>query len=197
MPFFGDIPKPARVIDSSMGWAHTVRYMARDTHRSAVYSVEDALGRQLDRGGTVEFFGSTLTLPIERRFADVASMQRFVDSVLSVIDPYLPPVTVRERASASKAHYEHPRTDRLAAIAVPLQLIDGRRWAARESVLLHEIAHHVTHHDDRARGEAAHGPTFCAHLISLHARVIGPESALLLRASFDSAGIPVAGVVAS
>ena len=171
--------------------------MARDTHRSAVYSVEDALGRQLERGGRVEFFGSTLTLPVERRFADVASMQRYVDAVLATVGPDLPPVTVRERASASKAHYEHPRPDRFAIIAVPLQLIDGRRWAARESVLLHEIAHHVTHHDPGAQAEAAHGPAFCAHLISLHARIIGPESALLLRAALDSAGIPVAGVVAS
>ncbi len=171
--------------------------MARDTHRSAVYSVEDALGRQLERGGIVEFFGSTLTLPVERRFADVASMQRYVDAVIAMIDVDLPPVTVRERASASKAHYEQPRPDRSAVIAVPLQLVDGRRWAARESVLLHEIAHHVTRHDGRARGEAAHGPMFCAHLVALHARIIGPESALLLRASFDSAGIPVAEAVVS
>jgi putative metallohydrolase (TIGR04338 family) len=166
--------------------------MSRDSHRSAVYSVEDALGRMLERGGSVDFFGSTLTLPVERRFADVASMQRYVDIVLSVVDEALPEVRVRERASAHKAHYEHARGDQPAVIAVPLVLINGRRWAARESVLLHEVAHHVTHHDPRASGEAAHGPSFCAHLITLHARVIGPESALLLRASCDSAGIPVA-----
>lgn len=170
-----------------------MRYMPRDTHRSAVYSVEDALGRMLERGGSVEFFGSTLTLPIERRFADVASMQRYVDVVLSSIDDQLPAIRVRERASSHKAHYERAHGDRPAVIAVPLALIDGRRWAARESVLLHEIAHHVTHHDVQAREEAAHGPSFCAHLIALHERVIGPESALLLRASCDAAGIPVAG----
>lgn len=166
--------------------------MPRDFHRRAVYSAEDALARQLNRGGSLEFFGSTLTLPIERRFADVASMQRFVDAVLDRIEAGLPGIVVRERAGASKAHYEHPRADRPAVIAVPLQLIDGTRWAARESVLLHEIAHHVTFHDERSRFEAAHGPTFCGHLIALHEAFIGPESALLLRASFDSAGVPVA-----
>lgn len=171
--------------------------MTRDTHRSAVYSAEDALGRQLERGGTVEFFGSTLTLPVERRFADVASMQRYTDAVISMIDPRLPALTVRERAASTKAHYEHPRAGRGAVIAVPLELVSGRRWAARESVLLHEIAHHVTHHDPRGRTEAAHGPVFCGHLVALHAVVIGPESALLLRASLDSAGIPVTEQVRS
>lgn len=171
--------------------------VTRDTQRSAVYSAEDALSRQLERGGTVEFFGSTLTLPVERRFADVASMQRYVDAVIVMIDSRLPAVIVRERAGSTKAHYEQARAGRGAVIAVPLELVGGRRWAARESVLLHEIAHHVTHHDPRGRDEAAHGSVFCGHLIALHAAVIGPETALLLRASFDSAGIPVAEAVRS
>lgn len=166
----------------------------RDQHRSAVYAAEDALAKALDRGGSVEFFGSTLTLPVERRFADVASIQDYVDRVLSVIGPQLPPILLRERAGATKAHYEHPRGDRAGVIAIPLMLQGSRRWAARESVVLHEIAHHVTHHDPIGRSEAAHGATFCGHLIALHERVIGPESALMLRAAFDAAGIPIASV---
>ena len=161
----------------------------RDTHRSAVYAAEDALAKALDRGGSVEFFGSTLTLPIERRFADVASIQDYVDRVLSVIGPQLPPILLRERAGATKAHYEHPRSDRSGVIAIPLMLQGSRRWAARESVVLHEIAHHVAHHDPIGRSEASHGPSFCGHLIALHERVIGPESALMLRAAFDAAGV--------
>jgi putative metallohydrolase (TIGR04338 family) len=164
---------------------------ARDTHRSAVYSAEDALARQLDRGGTIDFFGSTLTLPIERRFADVPSIQRYVDRVVVIVAQGLPPVRVRERAGLTKAHYEAQRGDRAAVIAVPLALVDGRRWAARESVVIHEIAHHVAHHDVAAANEPAHGPVFCGHLLALHERVIGPESALLLRASLASAGVPV------
>ncbi len=166
----------------------------RDQHRGAVYAAEDALARALERGGSVEFFGSTLTLPIERCFADVASIQDYVDRVLFVIDPHLLPIIVRERSGATKAHYEYPRDERAGVIAIPLMLQGSRRWAARESVVLHEIAHHVTHHDPIGRSEAAHGATFCGHLIALHERVIGPESALMLRAAFDAAGIPIASV---
>ena len=156
-----------------------------------MYAAEDALGRLLERGGSVEFFGSVVTLPVERRFADVASMQRYVDLVLSLLEGDLPNVQVRERASAAKAHYEHPRPGRDAVIAVPLHLVGGRRWAARESVLLHEIAHHVTWCDPDSHGEPSHGPSFCGHLLRLHERCIGPESALLLRAGLDGHGVPV------
>lgn len=168
--------------------------MTRDQHRSAVYSAEDHVGRILERGGVVEFFGSTLTLPIDRRFADIASVQRYVDAVLAVQaddDLVVPPVRVRERAGHARAHYEAGIRTGFAVIAVPLHLVDGRRWAARESVVLHEIAHHLCANDSLARGESAHGPIFCGRLLALHDRIIGPESALLLRAELTACGVPI------
>ena len=175
--------------------------MSRDQHRSAVYAAEDQLGRLLARGGAVDFYGSTLTLPVERRFADIASVQRYVNAVLALSSvrerwPRVAPVRVRERSGLSRAHYEPagPDTVATAAIAIPLAGPVEVRWAARETVVLHEIAHHLVAQD--LPPEPWHGPTFCGVLLSLIATAIGPEAALALRAAFDGAGIPVTEVVA-
>jgi putative metallohydrolase (TIGR04338 family) len=166
----------------------------RDTHRAAVYAAEDQLTRLLDRAGagaTVDFFGSTLTLPAERRLADLASAQRYADAVLALAPvrarwPGVPGVRVRARAGSRQAHYERDG----AVIALPTQRSDGH-WAGRETVVLHEIAHHLVAHTPGARAEAAHGPTFTATLCLLLEVVVAPEAAALLRASYDGTGVPV------
>jgi putative metallohydrolase (TIGR04338 family) len=162
---------------------------SRDQHRSAVYAAEEQWARQLARGGTVDFFGSPLVLPGERRFADIASVQRYADAVLGLIGvvtqwPGVPPVRVRERRGTGRAHYAD------GVIALPISGAVGERWAARESVVLHEVTHHLVAHS--RPGVAAHGPEFCGDLIRLVEIALGPEPALLLRASFDGAGVPVA-----
>jgi len=161
----------------------------RDQHRSAVYAAEEQWGRQLARGGTVDFFGSPLQVPQERRFADIGAVQRYVDAVLGLIGvvtrwPGVPRVRVRERAGNGRAHYSE------GVIALPLQGLVGERWAARESVVLHELTHHLVAHSHH--GVAAHGPEFCGDEVLLVEIALGPEAALLLRAAFDGSGIPVA-----
>lgn len=159
-----------------------------DRSRSAVYAAEDQWARQLARGGTVDFFGSPLRIPEERRFADIDSVQAYVDAVLSLIGvvthwPGVGPVRVRERSGDRRAHYSD------GVIALPLRGLVGERWAARESVVLHEVTHHLV--AQTRPGAAAHGPEFCGDEIRLVEIVLGPEAALLLRASFDGAGVPV------
>jgi putative metallohydrolase (TIGR04338 family) len=154
-----------------------------------VYAAEEQWGRQLARGGSVDFFGSPLQLPQERRFADIGAVQRYVDAVMGLIGvitrwPGVPPVRVRERAGTGRAHYSE------GVIALPLQGLVGERWAARESVVLHELTHHLVAHTHP--GVAAHGPEFCGDEVLLVGIALGPEAALLLRAAFDGAGIPVA-----
>ncbi len=161
----------------------------RDQHRSAVYAAEEQWGRQLARGGTIDFFGSPLQLPQERRFADIGAVQRYVDAVMGLIGvvtrwPGVPPVRVRERAGTGRAHYSE------GVIALPLAGVVGERWASRESVVLHELTHHLVAHAHP--GVAAHGPEFCGDEVLLVEIVLGPEAALLLRAGFDGAGIRVA-----
>jgi len=160
----------------------------RDHHRSAVYAAEDQWARQLSRGGRIDFFGSPLQVPVERRFADVESLQRYVDAVLGLIGvitrwPGVPPVRVRERAGSGRAHYSD------GVIAIPLRGAVGERWAARESVVLHELTHHLVAHAHP--GALPHGPEFRGAEIRLVELALGPEAALLLRAAFDGAGLPV------
>jgi putative metallohydrolase (TIGR04338 family) len=161
----------------------------RDTRRSRVYAAEDQVARLLDRAAagtrTVDFFSSTLTLPPERRFADLASVQRWVKTVLDLGPvgqrwPGTPVCAVRTRRGATRAHYEAPGT-----IAVPV----SARWALRELVLCHELAHHLVFHDPSVAADVpAHGGDFVEAYIDLARIVLGPEVALLLRAGFDQAG---------
>lgn len=145
------------------------------------------MARALDRaaGGarTLDFFGSTLTLPPERRFADIESVQRWVREVLAVdtvqhLWPGVPVCSVRARVGSASAHYEPPGT-----IAVPT----SQRWALRELVLCHELAHHLTWHT-AVHPVAGHGREFVDSYVALADVVIGSEVALLLRAGLDEAG---------
>jgi putative metallohydrolase (TIGR04338 family) len=160
---------------------------SRDSRRGRVYSAEQQVARLLDRAtgaaSTVDFFGSTLTLPVERRFADLASVQRWVDAVLALDEVRtrwgdVPGCGVRCRRGASRAHYEPPGT-----IAVP-----PAGWAMRELMLCHELAHHLTFHASGGAENPGHGRLFVDAYVSLTGVVIGPEVALLLRAGLDQVG---------
>lgn len=150
----------------------------RDQHRTAVYDAEDAVGRVLARGGTIEHYGSTLVLPGLRRFGDVADVPAYLERVLAH-----PPVAalpragvavgVRERRGSRAAHYETD-ADGTATIAVP-PYRSGGGWALSETTVLHELAHHL------GPDSPSHGPVFLAHLLHLYEHVIGPEAAHLLR----------------
>lgn len=163
----------------------------RDQHRARVYAAEHQVQATLDRAqrgaGTVDFFGSVLTLPVEHRFGDLESIQRYVDAVLD-LDwvtarwPGLPPVRVRRRRGTTRAHYETPDT-----IAIP----DQAQWALRALVADHEIAHHLVAHHPNGPQQTAHGPLFTATMVGLVSTAIGPEVGLLLRAAYDGAGVPV------
>lgn len=113
----------------------------RDTQRSLVYDAEALVRRVFDRADTgtgrqVELFGSRLTLPVERRFASVDSVQNYCDRVLALNwvqaswARSATPITVRHRAGTTAAHYE-PDT---ATLAVPTSGA-GTRWALRELVI--------------------------------------------------------------
>ena len=153
-----------------------------------MYSAEDQWSSVLDRGGVVEFFGSRMDIPLQRRFADVASVQAYVDEVLDgeavrSAYPRAGGVRVRERKGQRRAHYEIET----ATLALPLREL----WAGRESVILHELAHHLSCSDgvpaDRA-GRRWHGPEFRAAMLILATEVLGEPAALLLRAGYDEAG---------
>jgi putative metallohydrolase (TIGR04338 family) len=69
-------------------------------------------------------------------------------------------------------------------IAVPTHRVGGR-WAMRELVVLHELAHHLS-------GGADHGAEFVTVLLCLVAELVGAEAGFLLRSALLDAGASVA-----
>ncbi len=163
---------------------------ARDTQRSRVYAAEQFVRTLFDRAAqhssrSIDFFGESITLPPEARFASVESIQRYVDDVLALpavtaMRPGAGPLRVRARRAATAAHYEM-RADS-AAIAVPDRL--SAEWAMRELVVLHEVAHHLADPDG-----PAHGPGFVATFCALAAAVMGPEAGHVLRVVYAKEGV--------
>ena len=99
----------------------------RDTQRAKVYAAEEFVRTLFDRASehgnrTIEFFGTSLTLPPEARFASTETVQRYVDDVLALGSvrarwPDAEPLSARPRRGITAAHYE--RDEDGAAIAVP------------------------------------------------------------------------------
>lgn len=124
---------------------------------------------------TTTIYGSTITVPLERCWADLQSLAKYVQS----LDPT---ITVRSRRGSASAHYE-PLTH---TIAVPVQRsAPGQTpWAMRQLPVLHEVAHARTRYDPDA-----HGPAFVSAFLSLVLQEIGPEAHFLLQAMFHENGV--------
>lgn len=148
----------------------------RDVHRSAVYRAEDQWSATLDRGGVVDFFGSVIDVPEQLRFGALEAVQTYVDDVVAHLE--VPLVRVRHRRGGTRAHYSQ------GEIAIPTT----HGWAMRESVVLHEVAHHVCVTD---RSSGAHDRYFTATMLELADIRFGPGAALLLRTGYQAAGVPV------
>jgi putative metallohydrolase (TIGR04338 family) len=161
---------------------------ARDTQRSKVYAAEHFVRTLFDRAAqhgsrVVDFFGTSLTLPPEGRFASVESVQRYLDSVLNHPGVQrrwrsVGSVSVRPRRGVTAAHYES--VDGAAVIAVPAR---RDQWALRELVVLHEIAHHL------CDASPPHGPEFVATFCELAGLVMGPEVEHVLRVVYVKEGV--------
>ena len=136
----------------------------------------------------VEVAGSHLTLPPERKFASLESVQTYVDAVLALgwirarWTRAAAPVFVRSRAGQAKAHYERFP----GMIAVPLHE-GGTAWALRELVVLHELAHHLAADAD----EVPHGAEFTGRMVELVGGIVGEEAAFLLRVTLLDLGVAV------
>lgn len=171
---------------------------ARDTQRSKVYAAEQFARTMFDRAAehgsrSVDFFGTSLTLPPEARFGSVEAVQRYVEQVLAMPAvsqrwPASSALTVRPRRGLQAAHYEN--RDGAGVIAVPDSAVfgnavseSGTRWALRELVVLHETAHHLS------PTEPAHGPEFASTFCELAETVMGPEVGHVLRVLYAKNGV--------
>lgn len=162
----------------------------RDVGRSKLYEAESLVHRMFDRAGsagTVQLAGTELTLPAEALFGSVDSVRDYLDRVLAL--PAVTerfgragePVVVRPRRGYRSAEY-HPGADGPAEIAIP-ESAQGR-WALRELVVLHELAHHLDDSDG-----PAHGRGFVLTLIELVGAVLGPEAAFVYRVILADSGV--------
>lgn len=156
----------------------------RDSQRAKVYAAEEFVRIMFDRAaehgsGSIDFFGTALTLPPEARFASVESVRRYVGEVMALPAvrerwPGAGPVAVRARRGQTAAHYES------GTIAVPDR---HSTWALRELVVLHEMAHHL------AGAGPSHGREFVAAMTELAGWVMGPEVQHVLRVVYAKEGV--------
>ena len=151
-----------------------------DSQRQRVYDAEDAWALLLDaaRRGAVraEVAGSAVVLPAETVFGTLEAAQAYADHWTQG----LPPVRVRRRKGHRRAHWEPP-----GVIALPVPE-HGQPWALRETVLLHELAHHAAFHRD---GVTDHGPSYTSRMLELVGQALGAEAALALRVEYGERGV--------
>ncbi|HVM27106.1 MAG TPA: TIGR04338 family metallohydrolase [Mycobacteriales bacterium] len=163
----------------------------RDAQRARVYRAEDAWAARLDaarRGAALATVGgSALLLPAERRFGSLAAAAGYCARVLAlpeVVDlaGELAAPELRPRRGLRSAHWEPP-----GVIALPVPR-HGEPWALRETVVLHELAHHVGECTGTCAG---HRPPYPAVLLLLVEAALGPEAALALRVHYGQESVEV------
>lgn len=160
-----------------------------DQHKSLVYQGEFRVREMLDRANhprtpapDVELFGTKVRLPRERKFASVETIQLYCDKVLALPSIQAEfanakhPVRVRARKGSSFAHYQ------AGEIAIFMGEGGQTRWACREIVVLHELAHHL--------GRDAHGPKFRYAFVKLVSAAMDPSVGFVLQACWHIEGVP-------
>ena len=163
----------------------------RDAQRARVYRAEDAWAARLDtarRGAALATVGgSAVLLPAEVRFGALAAASSYAEFVLSrprvvALGGRLPAPELRPRRGQRAAHWESP-----GVIALPVPR-HGEPWALRESVLLHELAHHVGETTGLTSG---HRPPYPALLVEIVQAVLGVEAAFALRVAYGEESVEV------
>lgn len=147
-----------------------------DRFRQAVYQAEGQWSAIVDRGGLVDFFGSQIKAPVQLRFGSLADVQTYVEATCA--DLGIDPPAVRHRKGGSRAHYSD------GVMAIP----SDQPWAMRESVILHELAHHVC---VVSTGNTNHDAEFTSAMLELVRAELGFEAELLLRTGYTAAGAAV------
>lgn len=158
--------------------------MSADPERNATYRAEERLHRWLDVADpTVTVDVSTYTPEREERFVAPADVQRYVDQVLAHLRASgkeyggleSRSVSVVARRGNAKATYA------VGVISIPPFEVGGS-WALRSTVVLHELAHHLS-------GADSHSAAFRATFIRLLEDIGKPVWAELLHLAFASEGL--------
>ncbi len=163
----------------------------RDAQRSRVYRAEDAWAARLDAArlgaARATVAGSSVLLPPERRLGSLEAAAAYAARVLALpavvhaVGPVAAP-ELRVRRGVRAAHWEPPGT-----IALPVP-VHGEPWALRETVLLHELAHHVGETCGLSRGHRAPFPALVLLLVDA---ALGAEAAFALRVDYGELSVAV------
>lgn len=157
-----------------------------DPDQKATYRAEDRFQRWLAAATpTVTIDVTTYTPEIEARFVAPADVQRYVNRVLAHLRDGMKDyggterqaVHVRSRRGHARAEYG------MGVLSIP-SFEAGGSWALRESVVLHELAHHLA-----GLSAGGHGATFRATFIRLLEDMGKPVWAELLHLAFASEGL--------
>jgi len=152
--------------------------MTKDAQVSRVYKSEELFGRLLDNAlefPFVQIWGSQIPVPShEKKFGDLDGVRRYVLWLFSTPwmsenypDAKAPGVMLRR--GDKMAHYQW------GTIYVPA-VQRGGRWAMREIVVLHEVAHHLTRGVDQS-----HGTEFTQAFLALVTEYLGEEAGFILK----------------
>jgi len=160
-----------------------------DRDASKVYQVEFALRDILDvcsegdktyRG----IAGMQLTMPAEYKFGELDHIQRYANAVIrdynSRHDTRHGKVRVVEgrKSLHRKAYYTHG----MGRITLPQR--DSGSWAWRQTVVLHEVAHHLA----PCQG---HGEGFAEVMLDLLENYVGLQAGLVYVILLDKEGITI------
>ena len=163
----------------------------RDAQRARVYRAEDAWAARLDAArlgaAMATVAGSAVLLPAERRLGDLTAARDYAARALALpavtaVVGTVPPVGLRRRRGTGRAHWEPP-----GVIALPVP-VHGEPWALRETVLLHELAHHVGEATRLAEGHRAPFPALVLLLVDA---VLGEQAAFALRVAYGEQRVEV------
>ena len=157
-----------------------------DRYRQAVYDAEDQWSSLIDRGGQVDFFGSNLEVPVQMRFGRLEEVVTYVGHVCDRYGIQAP--SIRHRKGGMRAHYSKGENSTVDNFHGEIAIPSNELWAMRESVVLHEVAHHVCVHEN---GGIEHGPAFASVMLVLVREHMGHEAELLLRTGYSAAGVPI------
>lgn len=161
----------------------------RDNQKSKVYKAgwdfEQILKRSFDFP-SLNICGSNVIITPAKNFGDIDSIQRYVNSVLSLnwvkSQWGESSINVRKRKGETKAHY----FEFMREIAIP-----DAKWALNEFVVLHEMAHHF---NGLAHGDPTHGANFVGIHLKLIEELMSVENAFVFTYLLNESGVDYAPI---
>ena len=156
----------------------------------SVYKAENYIrfladeARKQDNGlVSAQILGSTFNIPMDRTFGDIESVRRYANIVIQRMShkyPRMAGVKISQQARMKAKSYYRPSTHEI--VLAGNVGADLNRWAMRELVVLHELAHAAA-----PVGES-HGAKFTAIFSELLEEMLDNNMGIIARMAYHEAG---------